>query len=136
MLAPSIIGILFVAGLCVLLSLVACVDVKLFEDQEVTGLFITIFGVLLLLVAFVSLLLRVLVGDLFVDDLDRILEHDGQLKDSRIVHMQLIQLQDEPLAYFIDSEVVPLAPGPVISELFLLGLVVLRFDILELLHEL
>ena len=50
--------------------------------------------------------------------------------------MDLIQLQDECLAYFVDPEIIPLTPSSVIPQIFLPGFAVYSLDLLELLHKL
>ena len=50
--------------------------------------------------------------------------------------MKLVELQDQGLANVVDSEVVPFAPGSIVSELFLFVFAVYRFDFFELLHKL
>lgn len=77
-----------------------------------------------------------MVGDFIVDDLDGFLEEEGKFENTGVVLVYLIELQDEGLANLVDAQVVPLAPGPVVPQLLLASLAVLRLDLLELLHKL
>ena len=50
--------------------------------------------------------------------------------------MDLIKLKDQCLSYFVDSKIVPLAPGPIVAKLFLFVFAVQGFNLLELFHKL
>lgn len=80
--------------------------------------------------------LRVLTGDLFVNDLNGSFEHHGQLQNSVVFRVKLVQLENKPFTCLIDPQVVPLAPSPVVTQLLPPDLGVRALDFLELLHEL
>lgn len=78
----------------------------------------------------------ILVGDLVIDDLDGLLEDECELQDPGVVVVYLIELQDKGLSDFINPEVVPLAPGPIVPQILLPILAVGGLNLLKLLHEL
>lgn len=50
--------------------------------------------------------------------------------------MYLIQLQNECFSYFIDAQIVPFAPSPIVSQILLSRFAVLGLNLFKLLHEL